>query len=276
MSINKNHNTKFSKNSLARFGASAKRGDTFIEVMFAIAVFSLVAVISIAMMNAGIASSERSLELVTARNEINAQAEALRFVHNAYTAQAEDDNNNDYKVLWETIKNNAINPHDPDDPTQSGTYTIPSPLTSCQDLYKSNNDLLKKNNAFVLNTRAINLGAGSNISDAYITASTPIQGAADQYILQEAPLGARIIYTERLGDYDEEDQDSSAEVLMTDPTKYLKVARAEGLFVVAVKGDTSDKPPFYDFYIQACWYGSGMKAPTTLDTIIRLYNPETF
>lgn len=275
MSINKNH-TKSNKISLARIKASTKRGDTFIEVMFAIAVFSLVAVISIAMMNAGIASGERSLELVTARNEINAQAEALRFVHNAYTAQTEIEDKNEYKTLWETIARNAVNPHDPDDPTRAGTYTIPSPVTACQDLYKSNNDLLKENNAFVLNTRAISLGAGSNITDAYITASTPIQGAADQYILQEAPLGARIIYTERLGDYDEEDQDSSAEVLMTDPTKYLKVARSEGLFVVAVKGDTSDRPPFYDFYIQSCWYGSGMKAPTTLDTIIRLYNPETF
>ena len=64
-----------------------RRGDTLIEVMFAIAVFSMVAVISISMMNAGVASGERSLELVTARNELNAQAEILRFIHSSYVSE---------------------------------------------------------------------------------------------------------------------------------------------------------------------------------------------
>ena len=49
---------KFKERSL-----TAKRGDTIIEVMFAIAVFSLVAVITISMMNLGTANAEGSLEL---------------------------------------------------------------------------------------------------------------------------------------------------------------------------------------------------------------------
>lgn len=60
--------------------ADAKRGDTIIEVMFAFAIFTMVAIVTVSMMNLGLATSERSLELVTARNELNAQAEALRFV----------------------------------------------------------------------------------------------------------------------------------------------------------------------------------------------------
>ena len=60
---------------------STKRGDTIIEVMFAIAVFSLVAVLSVMSMDSGINNGENALETVTVRNEINAQAEALRFIH---------------------------------------------------------------------------------------------------------------------------------------------------------------------------------------------------
>ena len=47
---------------------SAKRGDTLIEVMFAFAIFSLVAIMSVTMMNLGLAASERSLEVVTVRD----------------------------------------------------------------------------------------------------------------------------------------------------------------------------------------------------------------
>ena len=67
--------------------ADAKRGDTIIEVMFAFAIFTMVAIVTVSMMNLGLATSERSLELVTARNELNAQAEALRFVHSSYISE---------------------------------------------------------------------------------------------------------------------------------------------------------------------------------------------
>ena len=55
-----------------------KRGDTIIEVMFAIAIFGLVAILSISSMNRGVVTAETTLEATTARDELNAQAEALR------------------------------------------------------------------------------------------------------------------------------------------------------------------------------------------------------
>ena len=90
-----------------------KRGDTVIEVMFAFAVFALVAILSIAMMNSGVATSERSLELVVARNELNAQAEALRFIHSSYVSEltlptcnevtSVDDKCQQFSDLWTKI-----------------------------------------------------------------------------------------------------------------------------------------------------------------------------
>jgi len=72
------------------------RGDTLIEVLFAISVFSLVVVGGLSIMNQGTAAAQRALEITLVRNEIDAQAEALRFMNASYIA--------------------AYNPNDPDVP----------------------------------------------------------------------------------------------------------------------------------------------------------------
>ena len=64
----------------------AARGDTLIEVLFAVTVFSLVAVGGMAIMNQGTALAQRSLELTLVREEIDTQAETLRFIHDSYIA----------------------------------------------------------------------------------------------------------------------------------------------------------------------------------------------
>jgi len=62
------------------------KGDTLIEVLFAISIFSLVVVGSISIMNQGVNASQRSLEITLVRNEIDAQAEALRFMNSSYVS----------------------------------------------------------------------------------------------------------------------------------------------------------------------------------------------
>lgn len=66
--------------------SNLQRGDTIIEVLFAITIFSLVAVGSMSIMNQGTMTAERSLEITLVRSEIDAQAEALRFIHESYIA----------------------------------------------------------------------------------------------------------------------------------------------------------------------------------------------
>lgn len=63
-----------------------RRGDTLIEVLFAVTVFSLVAVSSLAIMNKGTATSQRALEITLVRQEIDSQSEALRFMHDSYVS----------------------------------------------------------------------------------------------------------------------------------------------------------------------------------------------
>lgn len=63
----------------------SQQGDTIVEVILAVAIFSMVAVGAIAMMNRGVSVVQRSLEITQVRSEIKAQSEALRYIHQEYT-----------------------------------------------------------------------------------------------------------------------------------------------------------------------------------------------
>jgi len=65
---------------------SLSRGDTLIEVLFATAVFSSVAVGALSIMNQGSATSLRALEISLVRQEIDSQAETLRFLDASYVS----------------------------------------------------------------------------------------------------------------------------------------------------------------------------------------------
>ena len=68
-----------------------QRGDTIIEVLLAFTVFSLVSVGAMTVMGQGSNASQRALEITLVRQQIDAQAEALRAAQQAYTASAGDD-----------------------------------------------------------------------------------------------------------------------------------------------------------------------------------------
>lgn len=71
---------------LARRSVRFQRGDTLIEVLFAVTVLSLAIVMSLSIMNQGTAASLRSLQITLVRQEIDSQAEALRFLNSAYVS----------------------------------------------------------------------------------------------------------------------------------------------------------------------------------------------
>jgi len=64
----------------------SERGDTIIEVLFAVAVFAMVAVGSLSIMNQGTSIAQRSLETTLVRQQIDAQAEAIRYINQSYVA----------------------------------------------------------------------------------------------------------------------------------------------------------------------------------------------
>lgn len=65
----------------------SESGDTLIEVLFAFAVLSLVIIGALTIMNQGAIASQRSLETSLVRDEVDSQATAIRFLHDAYVAQ---------------------------------------------------------------------------------------------------------------------------------------------------------------------------------------------
>ena len=273
-----------------------KRGDTIIEVMFAIAVFCLVAVISIAMMNMGVAQAEGSLEVVTTRNELNAQAEALRFIHSSYIAErtlpdptapgfslAKSPKYQIYTQLWQTITDNAIEPGQLGDFAKLGELVV----GGCERIYETDgthSSLLSKAHGFVINTRDITTRVSAstpsqvNPTVAYI----PSFGSGNSHrtlsnedpIFAPSPLNARLVFYQPTISGDSTESDFGYN------SQQNRVLKSEGIWVIAVKGVTDmtsalgTEPEFYDFYIQSCWNGPTGNTPQSIDTVIRLYNPK--
>lgn len=76
---------------LSFFSRRREKGDTVIEVLFAVTVFAMVAVGSLSIMNQGIATAQRALEITLVRQQIDAQAEAIRYIHQAYVTAYQKD-----------------------------------------------------------------------------------------------------------------------------------------------------------------------------------------
>ncbi|USN96450.1 MAG: hypothetical protein H6797_05300 [Candidatus Nomurabacteria bacterium] len=87
--------------------AGYSRGDTIIEVLFAITVFSLVSVGGLSVMNQGTALAQRSLEIGLVREQIDGQADALRFLNSSYITDY--GKNGPASKLWnDIVTNNAL------------------------------------------------------------------------------------------------------------------------------------------------------------------------
>jgi type II secretory pathway pseudopilin PulG len=84
------------------------RGDTLIEVLFAVSVFSLVVVGSLSIMNQGSATAERSLEITLVRQQIDSQAETLRYLNSSYVTAVANGSTIQSDSLagqWQSIQN---------------------------------------------------------------------------------------------------------------------------------------------------------------------------
>lgn len=79
-----------------------QRGDTIIEVLFAVTVFSLVAVGGLSLMNQGTAMAQRALEIGLVRQQMDTQADALRYLSRAYVESFQAENSVAADV-WEKV-----------------------------------------------------------------------------------------------------------------------------------------------------------------------------
>ena len=250
---------------------SIKHGDTLIEVAIAIAIFSLVAIGVVSVVNGSTSAAQSALEVTVSREEIDAQAEALRFIHTSYITGGNSNavGNDKYKILWEAIKARAIG---------SGNYLKPAleyNPTTCAELYDTSNDSnYVMDKAFVIDAHSL----GSNVA---LTSSTDrtnfvnsvVVGATDTKFRQSATY-PRLLYG------------ADNNTLLDNSTTTDALRFAEGIFIVAIKDqDTTiivdsnnvahQEAAFYDFYIRTCWFTPGADRPSTVSTVVRLQDPDT-
>lgn len=245
-----------------------KKGDTLIEVALAVGIFSMVAILIISVISASTSSAQSSLELTITREELDSQAEALRFIHDSYVigSQSKDTTENPYAALWNTLVSHAVDPSNGD---------IDYTPKSCSELYEPNGFM--KNNVsrkqFVINTRR--LGNPSDIDNIIVT--TGVTNSRGPFY--EATTYPRILY----GGSGMGSSSTSEDLYSQTENASATIQRVEGIYIIAVKGESkivsetgtniSTKTAYYDFYVHSCWMPPSSTYASTVSTVVRLYDP---
>ena len=230
----------------------------------------MVAITVVSVINGSVSGAQSSLENTITREEMDGQSEALRFIQSAYIASGEtidDGNESKYARLWDALSDRAIDLSKLSSSDRDAVLKY-NPVT-CDEIYRSDNNAgwntLKKQNAFIINSRAMSTDNTDNIVVNY---SPNIFKAATTY--------PRIIYG---------NDNSDALYNPSEVTGALKITGAEGLYVIAVRdqdgtvivsdinGDTVTKSAYIDFYIRSCWFAPGADRASTISTAVRLYDP---
>ena len=244
-----------------------KKGDTMIEVMLAISIFSIVSIISMSLMNHGLRRAQTALEITMVRNEIDAQAEALRFIHNSFVADRDlEIGAQEYSKLWENLEANGGDP------------ALPLNYEDCQTAMEQ---ARSKANVFVVNTRILSTTSQRKKIDDLKNRIIFLKNQPESFF-SVAPLYPRLIYSQSElptpGDKNNSDQkiieNNSNSDTADMPVPFDKITKVEGLWVQGVPQDAgSSEPQFFDFHIRACWHSNGNATPSTIGTVLRLYNP---
>ena len=236
----------------------------------------MVAVAVVAVMSNGTAGAQLALETTLAREEIDAQAEALRFIQSSYIAD-KDTGDDRFAEVWKNITNSAIDIKNLNSVDQEKILQY-SP-TDCGSLYTPSG--ISSQHAFIINTHY--LGKYTNLDKPSVNANATNKVVArvdnDSSKFAQASTYPRLIFGSNASNNSDKDK-----LIATDSREDL--FRAEGIYIIAVKDagttnivseehKTGDKQAaFYDFYIRTCWYGIGDQSPSTISTVIRLYDPK--
>lgn len=211
-----------------------QRGDTMIEVLLAVTIFSVVAVMGLTVMNQGSAASQRSLEITLVRQEMDAQATALRFMYDAAIAQK--------GALG--YDSSTVSPTSP-----AGKWNAILGLRKASAMPLVNMVLggvdcvapSSVTNAFVVNTKTANVQSYS-MNTALWSKAAVYSRVRYQPSPSTAIAGIEGIWVEAV--------EKAPEVRASVTT-----------------------PGYTDFHIRACWTTVGQSRPVTLGTIVRLYEP---
>jgi Tfp pilus assembly protein PilE len=216
------------------------KGDTIVEVMFAVAIFGVVAMVAIQMMNRGTTIAQTAIEAQQARNEMDAQAAAIKFIHDSFLSEREvAPANREYQDLWDALVSNA----------RPSTGVPPYDANSTDNCSATMNTA----DAFVVNTRA--LQPRGNVNQIVWKASAHGGFFA---VPQTYPRIVYIANNPNLAD-----------------SSVTSIHSVEGLQVFAVRSATTrnGQPEYFDFHIRACWRAAGQRVDSHLSTVTRALNP---
>lgn len=280
---------------------TSRRGDTLIEVMLSISIFAMVSLITINMMNDGINTAQRTLEAEMARNEIDQQSEALRFIHNNYVAERNMDKSQ-FRQAWDNItekasESDSIKDSNNDDGTT--TFFDINNMGSCEEPYnKGINPHLSAYKAFIVNPRLLipnnyrddDDGVSNIAAEKVAYMGVPYNKLLSKMLIYRngvdsqsgeslaskfvpPSLYPRILYKEMEGN---DNKDADERSLSDMGNIYNEIDRAEGIWINAVGNATynAKRSDYFDFYIRTCWHSAGTSVPSTITTVVRLYNPE--
>lgn len=256
--------------------SASKRGDTLIEVALAIGIFSMTAIAVAAVLSSSTAGAQTALESTLAREEVDTQVDALRFVRNAYAANRNEENNGKFHDVWRSIASHAIELDKLNN--EQKRMVLDYAPDSCVNLYSE--DALWHNKMFIINPRALSV-LNDETDVASVIIDNSIVGRMGQKALRPAVIYPRLVFQDTRAALSEAQQNSIIDD-GTDPNLFS----AEGIFIVAIRDTESTQlidernkageshSAFYDFYIRSCWYGSDASYPSAISTVIRLYDPD--
>ncbi|MCA9338470.1 hypothetical protein KC949_02840 [Candidatus Saccharibacteria bacterium] len=216
------------------------RGDTIIEVLFAITIFSLVSIGGLSLMNQGTAMAQRSLEIGLVREQIDAQADALRYLNHAYIADY-GKNGRATEAWKQVIEENAI---------KSDSLQKYGDISDGAKCHYPGSDV------FALDTTKLNFDATRGVDGG----QTPILRG-----IQDALTYPMIRYDPR-----NDTQPPTPEGIWIQAVRWPDTTTDSEK---DIKNDSAKRPGFYDFHIRACWLSPGLSTPLTMGTIVRLYEP---
>ncbi|MDR0979681.1 MAG: hypothetical protein LBM12_00785 [Candidatus Nomurabacteria bacterium] len=218
---------------------SRLKGETIVEVMFAVAIFGVVAIVAIQIMNRGTVTAQAAIEAQQARNEMDAQAAAIKFIHDSFVAErGYPDTVRQFETIWDEMTRN---------PRISAPLLHPDD-DSCNFAI---NDSAASAGSFIINTRALQANATNIIRRPNNTTFTV------------PTIYPRVVY-------------NSPATELSESAVYDQVVAVEGLQVFAVESSKkiNGQPEYYDFHIRACWRAAGQNSDSKLSTITRTLNPK--
>jgi type II secretory pathway pseudopilin PulG len=214
-----------------------QRGDTLIEVIFAITIFSSVAITSLSIMNQGSATSERALEITLVRSQIDSQTKVLQFLNASYSAAFQSGDT--YASFTSPAEVN----------TPAGQWA--TMMTAVEGT--SGDTLLELFGSGTTNEVCPDPPADSFIIDTHNVKFN--NTAADFAPANDVQSYSQLVYTSN------------------GSTDSLGSNSVQGIWIQAIRSATTGTTGYVDFHIDACWASPGQSAPVTLGTIVRLYEP---